>query len=63
MEDERWSRLSMLDRIRRFEKPREPERKPRKAERKPEREAEREPGWSLSEAMEIGASILALMER
>lgn len=52
MEDENWSRLSMSDKIRRFD---------RKAIREPE--PDHEPYWSLSEAMDIGTSILALMER
>ena len=54
MEDETWTRSSMSDKIRRFErKDREP-----KAIREPEPVY-----WSLSEAMDIGTSILALMER
>lgn len=55
MEDENWARLSMSDKIRQFEK---------KAIREPEPLRDREPVyWSLSEAMDIGTSILALMER
>ena len=53
MDYENWSRLSMADKIRRFDKP----------VREPVREPEPEPPvWSLLEAMDIGSSILALME-
>lgn len=51
MDDETWTRSSMSDKIRRFEK---------KAIREPEPEPVY---WSLLEAMDIGTSILALMER
>jgi hypothetical protein len=51
MDYENWYRLSMADKIRRFEPVREPEPVP-----------EPEPVWSLLEAMDIGSSILALME-
>ena len=52
--DEKGTRVSMSDKIRRFGAPRE----------KKVREVceVREYGWSLSEAMDIGSSILALME-
>jgi hypothetical protein len=53
MDYENWARLSMADKIRRFEPVREPEPEPQ-----PE-----PPVWSLLEAMDIGSSILALMER
>ena len=61
----------MSDKIRRFEKKaiREPEplrdREPEPLrDREPEPLRDREPVyWSLSEAMDIGTSILALMER
>jgi hypothetical protein len=59
MEDETWTRSSMSDKIRRFEK-KAPEPK---AIHEPEPLRDREPYWSLSEAMDIGTSILALMER
>ena len=52
MDDEKWTRLSMSDKIRRFEtqKPREPQ----------VNEPVNEPVygvWSFSEALEIGASL------
>jgi hypothetical protein len=51
MDYEKWSRLSMSDKIREPKEPvREPVREPPVYE------------WSLSEATEIGASFLALME-
>lgn len=55
MEDETWIRSSMSDKIRWFEK--------KAPEPKAIREPDREHYWSLSEAMDIGTSILALMER
>jgi hypothetical protein len=60
MEDENWTRLSMSDKIRRFDRKAIHEPEPI---REPETIRDREPYWSLSEAMDIGTSILALMER